>query len=60
MFAAAIFLPLLAALLLLDLEAIRGEVAPTMRFDPRAHGVSTTGRPSVVADPTPHDEESTR
>ena len=42
------------------LEEIRGEVAPTVRFDPRAHGVSTTGRPSVVADPTPHDEESTR
>lgn len=28
-----------------ELEAIRGEKAPVTRFDPRAHGVSTTGRP---------------
>ena len=28
-----------------ELEVIRGEKAPATRFDPRSHGVSTTGKP---------------
>ncbi len=28
-----------------ELEAVRGERAPTTRFDPRAHGITGIGKP---------------
>jgi hypothetical protein len=33
------------AALVRDLEAVRGERAPGIRFDPRAHGVTPIGKP---------------
>jgi len=31
-----------------QLEEIRGEVAPVTRFDPRAHGITSTGKPKPL------------